>query len=138
MLFWSEHPPPELGERPLAAPPPEPRFDEIFDPVREREVIADEWPDGTDPVRQEQIHLAIHVLSSMVADSTAHEFGHSLGLAMPYGDPAEYHNQPPAPGCLMNAGSYRPFSERARIDGSAGSRFCDTNLEYLRSILPTD
>ena len=90
-------------------------FDEIFDPVRRQEVVADEWPNGATAGRRAQIQLAIHALSSMVADSAAHELGHSLGLALPYGSPAQYHNPQPREGCLMDAGSHRPFAERARI-----------------------
>jgi hypothetical protein len=138
LLFWSEHP--GLGERPLASAPPHPRFDEIFDPVRYNEVVADEWPEGASGERRAQIELAVHALSSMVADTAAHELGHSLGLAMPYGSPAQFHNPSPTPGdgCLMDSGSHRPFDERARIDGNAGSHFCPENLAYLRSILPIE
>jgi hypothetical protein len=124
--------------RPLPTPPPDPRFDQVFDPLREQEVVAGEWPDGSPPARLAAIELGLHVLSSMIADTAAHEFGHSLGLAQPYGPRDRYHNAAPAPGCLMDSGRERPFEERARLDGNEGARFCGESLVYLLDILPAE
>lgn len=138
MLFWSRHPPAQLGPRPRGAPPADARFDAIFDPVRADEVVAGEWPSGAPPERLAQIEAAIDFLANMIADTTAHEFGHSLGLAQPFGGPRDFHNAIPGEGCLMDAGGDRPLEERARIEGNPGARFCQEELWYLQDILPTN
>lgn len=135
MLFWSEHPPPEVGERPRGAPPADPRYDEVFDPVRENEVVAGEYPNGSDPARVAQIEAAISALSNMVGDTTAHEFGHSLGLAQPFVPDQAYHNAIPQEGCLMDSGRDRPLEERMMLEDNLGARFCQENLWYLQDIL---
>lgn len=138
VLFWSTHPPASLGPPPPAAPSPNALFDEVFDPVREQEVVADEYPSGASPARLAEIDAAISALSNVIADTAAHEFAHSLGLAQPYGDPTGYHNPVPRAGCLMDAGPDRSFEERARLNGNPGARFCDDNLLYLLDLLPTE
>lgn len=138
MLFWSEHPPSQVGERPRGAPPSNPRFDEVFDEVRENEVVAGEYPSGSEPVRREQIESAVSALSNMIADTAAHEFGHSLGLAQPTIYDGAYHNAVPQDGCLMDSGRNRPLEERAMLDGNQGARFCQENLWYLQDILPME
>jgi hypothetical protein len=136
MLFWSAHPP--LEQRPAGAPPVDDRFDEIFDPLRQEEVVAGEYPDGEEVERVEAIERGISFLVNMVADTAAHEFGHSLGLAQPYIPDGAYHNAFPSEGCLMDSGRDRPLEERAGLDGNAGARFCKENLWYLREILPVE
>jgi len=136
LLFFSAHPP--FDWRPQASPPPDPLFDEIFDPVRDHEVVAGEYPDGASPERLAQIEEAIRVLSNIVADTAAHEFGHSLGLAQPFGGPDEWHNTFPIEGCLMDSGQDRPLEERGRFGENLGSRFCGENLWYLQEILPAE
>lgn len=138
MLFWSEHPPPEVGERPRGAPPADPRFDEVFDPVRDNEVVAGEYPDGSDPARVAQIEAAISALANMIGDTTAHEFGHSLGLAQPFVPDQAYHNAIPQEGCLMDSGRDRPLEERMMLGDNLGARFCQENLWYLQDILSMD
>ncbi len=138
MLFWSEHPPSELGARPRGSPPSHPSFDVIFDPVRDNEVVAGEWPNGASPERLAEIEAAISFISNMIADTAAHEFGHSLGLAQPFVPNEAYHNAIPQEGCLMDAGRDRPLEERSRIEGNLGSRFCQENLWYLQDILPME
>ncbi len=133
LLFWSEDPP---GDRPPMAPEPEPRFDDVFGPLRRREVVAGEYPSGADELRIAEIELAINVLANIVGETAAHEIGHSLGLAQPYGHPDDYHNAVARDGCLMDAGRDRPFVERARLDGNPGATFCGENLPYLQDILP--
>lgn len=136
MLYWSSHPPSE--DRPAGAPPVDPAFDLVFDPVRDNEVVAGEYPDGADSGRIEEIEAAIFFLASMVADTAAHEFGHSLGLAQPFILDGAYHNAVPQTGCLMDSGADRPLVERARLEGNEGARFCQENLWYLLDILPMD
>jgi hypothetical protein len=138
MLFWSAHPPEALGARPNGAPPADPLFDEVMDPVRNHEVVAGEWPNGASEDRRAEIEAAIHFIASMIADTAAHEFGHSLGLAQPFVPNDAYHNAIPQEGCLMDAGQDRPLAERARHDGNLGARFCQENLWYLQDILPME
>jgi hypothetical protein len=133
-LFFSNHPP--FGDRPSGAPPPHPRFDQIFDPVREDEVVAGEYPSGASPERTAEIEAAIAALANLISDTSAHEFGHSLGLAQPYVPEGAFHSAVPGEGCLMDAGGDRPFEERAMIDGNPGARFCQEDLWYLLDILP--
>lgn len=135
-FYWSDHPP--FSDRPEAAPDPDPRFDAIFDPIRDQEVIAGEYPEGATGTRHEQIEQAINFFSSVVADTGAHELAHSLGLAQPFGEEDDIHNPEPSDGCLMDSGRERPIEERGRLDGNEGSRFCGENLEYLQQILPIE
>lgn len=136
MFFWSDQP--LHDDRPLGAPSPDPLFDEVFDPVRYNEVVAGEWPEGASDERRTEIERAIHALSSVIADTAAHEFGHTLGLAQPTVQDGAYHNPVPRDGCLMDSGTHRPFEERARLNGNPGATFCDENVEYLLHTLPMD
>lgn len=133
-LFYSEHPP--LDEVPDAAPEPHPLFDAVFDPLREHEVVAGEYPAGASEARLGEIETAIHVISSLVADTAAHELAHTLGLANPGLPDGPAHRLADGPGCLMDAGEDRPFVERARVEGNPGAGFCDDELDYLLHILP--
>jgi hypothetical protein len=133
-LFYSEHPP--IDEAPEAAPEPDPLFDAVFDPLREHEVMADEYPAGASAARLGEIETAIHVISSLVADTAAHELGHTLGLANPGLPDGPAHRLADSPGCLMDAGEDRPFAERARLEGNPGAGFCDEEIDYLQYILP--
>jgi hypothetical protein len=132
-LCWSSH-------RPSGMICPDgvndPEFDRIFDPLRSREVVAGEYPSGPDPTRTTQIDTAVRALGSLAGDTAAHEFGHSLGLGLPYGPPDQVHNEPPAEGCLMDAGAYRPFAERAELPGTIPGTWCNDEGGYLQTILP--
>lgn len=136
LLFFSAHPP--FDYRPQASPPADARFDLAFDPVRDSEVVAGEYPDGASPERIAQIEAAVSMLSNIISDTAAHEFGHCLGLAQPFGGPDEFHNTFPIEGCLMDAGQDRPFEERTVIEDNMGSRFCGENLWYLQELLPCE
>ena len=125
-------------------------FDQIFDPFRPDQdgqpVSPDEVTGGV-PVRgsgagcpaagdrSQQIGCAVWVLGSLIGSTVAHELGHSLGLADPYGP--NIHILTDKPDRLMEAGTGRPFRERAELDGQGPGVFCDTEYSYLRSILPT-
>jgi hypothetical protein len=134
MLYWSSHP--DLpGEHPPSAPSPESLFDEVFDPVRARPATYDEVLGAGDPERLAQIERAIAALSNLIGETTAHELGHSLGLAQPYGAPTAFHNVDDGEGCLMDAGADRPLGERMAAPGYTPTHFCYDEPEYLASIL---
>ena len=136
VLCWSEHSP-ETVVCP-AGMDHEPKFDTIFDPVRNKEVVAGEYPDGGDAARVAQIAEAVRVLGNIIGDTAAHEFGHSLGLSHPYGAAELFHCEPPGPGFLMDAGAYRPFDERAELNGAPHGNWCYDERGYLQTILPVD
>ena len=124
------------GGRPSGAPDPDPLFDEIFDPVRRDPVRLDEVEGlGADAARLDAVSAAVEALANMVGETAAHEFGHSLGLANPYGSATSYHNFGDGPGCLMDSGSARPFGERAGLEGFERTRLCGENADYLDEIL---
>ena len=131
-LYFSEHPP-FTGSAPPSSPPSEPEFDRIFDPVRTQEATAADWPSGA---RAADVEQAIKTLASLIGDTASHEFGHSLGLAMPYGLPNQYHNPFDTPECLMDAGGDRPFGERAELEGFGYGKFCGDEVLYLGDVLP--
>ncbi len=134
-LYFSRHPG-LPGDRPAGAPDPDPLFDDIFDPLRRRPASFDEVEgrDG-DATRLEAVERAIRAFAAMVGETAAHEFGHSLGMADPYGPPTAFHNLGDEPGCLMDSGSARPFGERAALPGFPTTRLCGDHLEYLDEIL---
>lgn len=134
MLYWSSHP--ELpGEHPPSAPAPESLFDEVFDPVRALPATYDEVLGAGEPERLAQIERAIDALSNLIGETTAHEIGHSLGLAQPYGAPTSFHNDDDGEGCLMDRGGDRPLGERMAAPGFTPTHFCYDEPEYLASIL---
>lgn len=134
LLWWSEHP--DLpGDRPPSSPDPEPLFDEIFDPVRTRPASRDEIDGSGSAQRTEEIDRAIGALASIIGETTAHELGHSLGMAQPYGPMTAFHRDEDGDGCVMDRGGDRPLSERAAQAGAARSVFCDDEPAYLREIL---
>ncbi|MBN1945859.1 MAG: hypothetical protein JW797_09290 [Bradymonadales bacterium] len=133
-LYWSDHPP-FSGPRPYGSPLPDPLFDEIFDPVREQPATLDEVEGLGEMSRVEVVARAIGALGSIVGETSAHEVGHSVGLAQPYEPVGHYHSLIPSPGCLMDAGADRPFGERAAQPGYESTRFCFDEPQYLESIL---
>ncbi|MCC6624725.1 MAG: hypothetical protein IT385_25975 [Deltaproteobacteria bacterium] len=78
---------------------------------------------------------AVRVYGNLVGSTISHEVGHSLGLANVEG---QFHNIGDNPGWIMDAGNYRPFEERAELDGQGPSFFEEGSLTYLRSILPVE
>jgi hypothetical protein len=120
---------------PKAMPIASARFDEIFGPFMAdqggHEVQAGEYPGGA---RSEQIAAAVHALGSMIGNTITHEIGHTLGLAS--GPPDQYHNAPPGPGQIMDAGADRPFEERAEIDGHGQPIWATEDRAYLLEYLP--
>lgn len=120
---------PTLSDNPLASP----RFDDIF---------ADLAPElGGDPAERNErfgprgpvILEAVRVLGNLVGSTVTHEVGHALGLTALDG---RYHNEGDTPGALMDAGVFRPFLERAELDGVPPGALEPFNRLYLESILP--
>ncbi|MFO0568147.1 MAG: hypothetical protein U0263_20975 [Polyangiaceae bacterium] len=126
----------------------DPLFDKIFDPFRPdrggRAVLAEEL--AASPVltdgsacpapkadRKLRVGCAVWALGSMIGTTTAHEVGHSLGLADPEGE--EFHDPGDEPNRLMDAGGARTFRERSEL-GEGPGVFCDTEYLYLKQILP--
>ena len=85
--------------------------------------------------RGEKISCAVWVLGSLIGTTLSHEIGHSLGLANPFGE--GFHNSSDEANRLMDSGGDRPFAERAELNGLGPARFCTTEYDYLREILPT-
>jgi len=134
MLYWSSHP--DLpGADPAGRPEPDPLFDEIFDPVRTYPATVAEVRGDGDPDRVAKVQRAIAALGSMVGETSAHEIGHSLGLAEPFGPTTVFHNSGDTPGCLMDTGSARPLGERAAQDGFTPTHLCGDHPAYLLQVL---
>jgi len=131
-LYFSSHP--DLpGELPVGIPEPDPLFDEIFDPVRGNPATLEEV--RGEGGRVGVVQRAVHALASIIGETAAHELGHSLGLADPYGPPTTFHNGSDDPGCLMDSGGARPFGERADEAGFAPTQLCHEAPRYLDAIL---
>ena len=83
---------------------------------------------------------AILLMGNLTGHTAGHELGHAFGLAH-FPETVEnfaqrFHNDPPGPGLIMDAGSDRPFNERAELNGEGPAKFSDENLDYLKRILP--
>lgn len=145
-LGFSEHPPAGILKSPLKSP----LFDALFDPFRPdrgNELTAAESLAAGTPSsmsgcpavdRVAQARCAMRALGNVVGSTSAHELGHSLGLADPYGSPTEFHNPGDKPNRLMESGQGRPFEERAELNGKGPAVFCDEEFLYLKKILPLD
>ncbi len=133
-LLWSAHP--GLPRPRDGGPMPDELFDQVFDPVRSRPATLEEVRGMGDATRVDEVQTAINVLASIVGETTAHELGHSLGLAEPRGSRTTFHNSGDTPGCIMDNGGARPFGERAGFSGFTATRFCRDEPAYLSEILP--
>jgi hypothetical protein len=145
LFGFSEHP----GDLADSLPGADAAFDTIFDAFRPdldgTAVSASDFSadlpsldsgDGCPATdRATRIACAVWVMGSLVGGTLAHEIGHSLGLANPYGE--GFHDLGDAVNRLMDGGSERSFLERAELFGQGPSDFCDTEYAYLRAILPT-
>ena len=78
---------------------------------------------------------AVRALGSLIGNTLSHEVGHALGLANIDG---RFHNEGDTPNWIMDAGGYRPFEERAELNGLGPEVFSPTNRQYLEQILPPD
>ena len=121
------------GNNPLSST----RFDDIFGPVVPAlgGKAAKPGESSADNSRGADIREAVRVYGNLVGSTISHEVGHSLGLANVDG---QFHNIGDNPGWLMDAGSARPFEERAEIDGQGPGFFEPNSLDYLKAILPLE
>jgi len=134
MLWWSSHPDLPVP-RPPSSPEPEPLFDALFDAVRAEPATLAELSGEGAASRVEVVRRAFDALASIVGETAAHELGHSLGMAQPYGAPTAFHNDLDEDGCLMDRGGDRPLGERAQQPGFARSHLCYDEPEYMAEIL---
>lgn len=111
------------------------RFDQIFAPFAPelggRQADRAELSGGP---RQGQVEEAARVMGTLVGNTIAHEFGHSLGMSVGPGS----HNPGDNDRELMDAGQARSFLERAELDEyrDQPSGFGDGHQAYLDKILP--
>jgi hypothetical protein len=142
LMGFSQHPP--VG---VSIPGADSLFDDVFDPFRPDcgsialsadvsgglpGVTGASCPAGD---RKTQLACAVFVMGNLIGGTLAHELGHSLGLANPFGE--GFHDDGDEPGRLMDAGGDRPFPERAELLGQGPAVFCAEEYEYLRMILPS-
>jgi hypothetical protein len=111
------------------------RFDDIFGPFMPAMGGTPINPAELNGPRQYQIQEAIRVLGNLVGTTVTHEIGHSLGLANYDG---QFHNPTDILNRIMDAGNFRPFEERAEIDGYGPAIFSEVNRTYLERTLPID
>lgn len=111
------------------------RFDQIFAPFAPelggRQADRAELAGGP---RQGQVAEAARVMGTLVGNTIAHEFGHSLGMSVGPGS----HNPGDNDRELMDAGQARSFLERAELDEyrAQPSGFGAAHQAYLDKILP--
>lgn len=116
-----------------AGPEPDPLFDDIFAGVQSSPTTLAEVR-GEGP-RAAEVDRAVRALAALVGETSAHELGHSMGLADPFGPRTVFHNRGDEPGCLMDAGGARPFGERADQPSYVDTHLCGQNADYLDGIL---
>jgi hypothetical protein len=130
-------------------------FDQIFDALRpdlggraataaERLALASlPEEDGTSCPsaggdRLKAVSCAAYTLCRLVGETSAHEFGHTMGLANPTINTDSAHNCVDGEHRLMDDGSNRSFFERVPLRGDPKrSLVCQDENDYLRGLLPT-
>ena len=124
---------PTLSNSPMTSP----RFDEIFAPIIPLlgGTPATPGESQTGTWRGETIAECIRVYGNLIGNTVTHEIAHALGLTAIDG---HFHNVGDNPGWIMDSGGFRPFAERAEIDGTSPAKFSPFNREYLELILPME
>lgn len=124
---------PTIGRSELSSP----RFDDLFSVVVPElgGTPARLGESGGSGARAEAIAQAVLALGNILGSTITHEVAHSLGLTAIEG---RYHNDGDTPNAIMDAGQFRPFEERAEIDGHGPAVFEPHNRDYLQRILPLD
>jgi hypothetical protein len=115
-------------------------FDRILKPFMPKlggnPIRLHEWPEGP---RQAEIEKAVDMVGNVIGNTVTHEIGHSLGMTYVPSDQVEpgppFHNQNSGK-YIMDAGSERPFEERAEIGDTKPPTFNSRNRQYLETILP--
>ncbi len=142
LMGFSLHP--AIG---MSLPGADALFDRIFDPFRpDRGTIvrAADLTGGLPTItgadcpasdRRTRVACAVWTMGNLIGGTLAHELGHSLGLANPFGE--GFHDDGDEANRLMDAGGDRPFAERAELLGLGPAVFCAEEYAYLRMILPT-
>jgi len=122
----------QLGDNEMSNP----RFDGIFSAIAPVLGGDPAGPFDNHPSqRNGVVYLAVQVLANLIGNTISHEVGHALGLANIEG---RFHNEGDNPNWLMDSGIFRPFEERAEIDGQGPAHFSPNNRAYLEKILPPD
>lgn len=101
----------------------DPAFDALFAPTSP--ILGGKPGPGTPAARE--------VLAQLIAHGIVHEVGHALGMAA---GTLAYHHAGDHPGWIMDAGSARPFAERAGLPGAAAQTWGPADAAYLAQILP--
>lgn len=118
-------------------------FDAIFGPFMP--ALGGTPISGTEVLsgdRTEAIDAAVRAMGSLIGNTLSHEIGHSLGLAFFQEDlftsSGRFHNELDSEGAIMDSGKFRPFAERAELEGTAEPYFVQRNRNYLQDILPLE
>jgi hypothetical protein len=112
-----------------------PRFDDVFGPFSPLLGGEPALAEGDDAQRAAAVAEAVRVLGNLVGNTVTHEIGHSLGLAA---GTTDFHDEGDNEDSIMDAGPFRPFAERAILDGQGPEVFLPVDREYLLQILPLD
>ena len=130
--FWALSPSiPGVESLPIASP----HFDAAFGPFMPALGGRAIQPKDLGGARQPQIEEVIRVLGNLIGNTVVHEIGHSLGLANIEG---QFHNTGDNDGWIMDSGNFRPFVERAELDGTGPGEWSPNNRAYLERILPVE
>jgi hypothetical protein len=132
-LFWSTEPLEGLA-RPASAQTSDPLFDSIFAEFIRVPATLDELQSDSN-IRNDAATRAVEALAALIAETSAHEVGHALGLASPEVPDGSFHRVDDGPLCLMDAGNARPLRERMGLDGGL-SGLCGDEAAYIRAVLP--
>lgn len=110
----------------------DPTFDAIFGPFAPALGGVPLQPGAAGDGRTSARSKAVEALAQLLAGTVSHEVGHALGLPAVSG----FHHAEDHPGWRMDAGTARPFAERANLAGSGGERWGPIDQAALDAVLP--